>query len=55
MSRRLIDGLTLEPWGPVLLTTASLILLAVLVMTRTQSSLGGPLLLAWSCCCWAYR
>jgi diguanylate cyclase (GGDEF)-like protein len=46
MSRSLIDGLTLEAWRPALLATLGLTLLAVLIMTRTRSSLGGPLLLA---------
>lgn len=45
MSRGLAQGLTLEAWRPALLTTLSLILLAVLIATRSRSTLGGPLLL----------
>lgn len=45
MSHGLAQGLTLEAWRPALLTTLSLILVAVLIATHSQSTLGGPLLL----------
>ncbi|MGR2737910.1 sensor domain-containing diguanylate cyclase [Billgrantia sp. Q4P2] len=45
MSHGLAAELTLEAWRPSLLTTLSLILLAILITTRTRSTLGGPLLL----------
>lgn len=45
MSHGLAKGMTLEAWRPALLTTLSLILVAVLIVTHSQSTLGGPLLL----------
>ncbi|MCC5884393.1 MAG: sensor domain-containing diguanylate cyclase [Halomonas sp.] len=45
LSQGIADGLTLEAWRPALLATLSLILIAVLIVTRSQSALGGPLLL----------
>lgn len=45
MSRALDASLSLEAWRPALLATLSLILLGALIVTRSQATLGGPLLL----------
>jgi diguanylate cyclase (GGDEF)-like protein len=44
LSHGLAAGLSLEAWRPALLATLSLILIAVLIVTRSQPARGGPLL-----------